>query len=154
MIERKPKPEDKDIEFGRDVTVADTARPDATMQRDFIDAYGRTYLMITDELTLKMLWEDQKLRHLIPAFAGILRTSNIDKDEKALQDLDYEYAIMQNKMSMNEDEYEHYACGTHIALRIHARSVTNDQLGGWKAKVATEQTKHIITETRKKKGLL
>jgi len=150
---RKPK-EDKAAEFTRDFALAGETRPDATMQKDFLDAYGRTYLMIQDELTLKMLWDNPKLRHLIPAYAGILRTSKIDKGEKELQDLDYEYLIMQNKMSMNEDQYEHYVCGTHVSLMIYARSITNDQLDGWKAKVTTEQTKRIIAETKTKKGLL
>lgn len=158
----RKKKDDKTEEFKRDMTLTEQQRQ-TPMTEDYVYSLGRSVYMIMDPEVTAMLNptddngkpKPSQFRSLIPAFSHLNRLSNIDKQQKELLTLDYEFLILIHKLNMNEDQYESVGWAELESLKIFAQNMVSDSFHGWKGKLVTEQIKIIRAELeKKKKGLL
>lgn len=155
------KKEDVDGNFVREAALGSLQGPTTSLE-EYQNSLGRTVYMIMDSDVTAFLAgkindkgeAEGPLADMLPAFSHMNRLTKITKHEAELLKLQYDYLVMRKRMSIPEHMYDSQLGGALEALRIYAANMVNDNIDGFKAKIATEQIKRVDVGLIKKKGLL
>ena len=137
-------------DFKRTQVLTEQQQPEQSASEQYQIMTAKMGFMVTDELVIKLIWDEPHFHPLIPVFSIVNASGRITKKVADIMKLRLENIIARLKLTMKQDLVDRGGLDTLEGLRIYGYYRINEIIDGWKGHLITEQVKVIETRDKAK----
>lgn len=149
----KPK-DDRAFEFSAAAAQQDLANPANTQNsQEYVDTLGKIGYLLDSPTMQEFIMTNPYMRLLAPAFQAVIRTTNTNRFQAELMQMDYQILFCMAKLTMPPHVYEQGAMTLLQSLEVYSNSIVFDTIEGWKGHLCTENVRKIEVGLNQRKKL-